>query len=86
MKVKFIFCHFFKGKGSVLKDCCLIEDNTFLPPDTIVPPFTVFSGSPAKHTENLPDITSNLMIDYTKSIYHHFIMLKITSKKSKAAV
>ena len=30
----------------MLKDCCKIEDNTVLAPETVVPPFTVFSGSP----------------------------------------
>ena len=35
-----------QGRRSVLKDCCAIADNTVLPPETVVPPFTIFSGSP----------------------------------------
>ena len=38
----------FKGRRSVLKDCCAIADNTVLPPETVVPPFTLYSGSPGK--------------------------------------
>ena len=30
----------------MLKDCCAIADNTVLAPETVVPPFTLFSGSP----------------------------------------
>ncbi|XP_037596517.1 dynactin subunit 5 isoform X2 [Cebus imitator] len=37
-----------KGRRCVLKDCCKILDNTVLPPETVVPPFTVFSGCPAE--------------------------------------
>ena len=42
------FCSFWKGRRSVLKDCCAIADNTVLPPETVVPPFTLYSGSPGK--------------------------------------
>ncbi len=30
----------------MLKDCCVIADNAVLPPETVVPPFTVMAGSP----------------------------------------
>ena len=33
-----------QGRRCVLKDCCRIEDNTVLPPETVVPPFAVMSG------------------------------------------
>ena len=32
----------------MLKDCCAIADNTVLAPETVVPPFTLFSGSPGE--------------------------------------
>lgn len=35
-----------QGRRCLLKDCCRIEDGTVLAPDTIVPPFCVFGGSP----------------------------------------
>ncbi|KAI8742000.1 dynactin subunit 5 [Biomphalaria glabrata] len=60
------------GRRSVLKDCCAIADNTVLPPETIVPPFALFSGSPGKMVQDLPDCTQDLMTDITVSYYQHF--------------
>lgn len=54
----------------------MVADNTVLPPETVVPPFAVYSGSPGTHTADLPEATQDLMTDYTKSYYHHFIRVK----------
>ena len=35
-----------QSHSCILKDCCRVEDNVVLAPDTVVPLFTVFSGSP----------------------------------------
>ena len=35
-----------QSRSCILKDCCKVLDNTVLPPETVVPPFTVFGGSP----------------------------------------
>ena len=43
------------GRRCVLKDCCYIEDNSVVPPETVVPTFTRFSGSPAKRKGELPE-------------------------------
>lgn len=43
----FVLCRL-QGRRCVLKDCCKILDNTVLPPETVVPPFTVFSGCPGE--------------------------------------
>ena len=48
LSILLFVCHFDQGRRSVLKDCCAIADNTVLPPETVVPPFTVFSGSPGR--------------------------------------
>ncbi|XP_076037495.1 dynactin 5, p25 subunit [Oratosquilla oratoria] len=64
------------GRRCVLKDCCMIADNTVLPPETVVPPFAIYSGSPARHNGDLPEATQDLMNDYTRSFYHHFIRVK----------
>jgi dynactin-5 len=37
-----------KSKRCILKDCCCILDGTILAPDTTVPPFTIFGGSPGE--------------------------------------
>ena len=65
-----------QGRRCVLKDCCMIADNTVLPPETVVPPFAIYSGSPACQTGDLPEATQDLMTDYTRSCYHHFIRVK----------
>ncbi|CAL1542245.1 unnamed protein product [Lymnaea stagnalis] len=60
------------GRRSVLKDCCAIADNTILPPESVIPPFTLYSGSPGKMIAELPDCTQDLMCDITVSYYQHF--------------
>ena len=64
----------FQGRSCVLRDACMIEDNTILPPDTIVPSFTRI-GPSLQLVEELPECTPDLMIDFTKSYYQHFIPL-----------
>lgn len=49
----------FKGRRSVLKDCCAIADNTVLPPETVVPPFTLYSGSPGMSPNCLYNFSSH---------------------------
>ena len=44
--ITFSFRPLLQGRRCVLKDCSAIADNTVLPPETVVPPFTLFSGSP----------------------------------------
>ncbi|KXJ21672.1 dynactin subunit 5 [Exaiptasia diaphana] len=68
------------GRRSVLKDCCAIADNTVLPPETVVPPFTLYSGSPGKFTAELPECMQEIMTDYTKNYYQHFV-----SKEEKSS-
>lgn len=65
-------CYWFQGRRCILRDACMIEDNTILPPDTIVPSFTKV-GPSLELYEELPECTSDLMTDYTKSYYQHFI-------------
>nr|XP_008121732.1 PREDICTED: dynactin subunit 5 [Anolis carolinensis] len=65
----------FQGRRCVLKDCCRILDNTVLPPETVVPPFTTFSGCPGLFSGELPECTQELMVDVTKSYYQKFLPL-----------
>lgn len=51
----------------------MIGDNTVLAPDTVVPSFAHYSGSPGKQVGQLPVCTQDLSIDYTKSFYDHFV-------------
>jgi len=61
------------GRRCVLKDCCVIEDNSVLSPETVVPTFARYSGSPAKRVGDLPENTQDVMVDFTKSYYNHFL-------------
>lgn len=51
----------------------MIADNTIVPPETVVPSFTHYSGSPAVWSENFPDCTQDIMIDFTRNYYQHFV-------------
>jgi len=60
------------GKHCILKDCCVITDGTVLPQGSVVPAFAVFSGVPGLFTDEAPECSQDLMIDFTKSYYEHF--------------
>jgi dynactin-5 len=60
------------GRRCVLKDCCMIEDGAVLPPETVVPAFTRYGGSPARRVGELPECTQDIMVDFTKSYYKNF--------------
>lgn len=62
-----------QGRRCVLKDCCYIEDGAVVPPETVVPSFTRFAGNPAKCVEDLPKCTLDLMLEFTKNYYQHFL-------------
>lgn len=50
----------------------MIEDDTILPPETVVPSFTKYGGSPGLCIGELPECTQELMTDFTRSYYQHF--------------
>lgn len=35
-----------QGRGCILKDCTRVEDGAVLPPDMVVPPFSLVAGNP----------------------------------------
>lgn len=38
----------FQSRGCVLRDCVSIADNTYVAPDTVIPPFAIFAGNIGK--------------------------------------
>ncbi|KAK4887563.1 hypothetical protein RN001_003834 [Aquatica leii] len=65
------------GRRCVLKDCCIIEDNAIIAPETIIPPFTRYGGSPGMEVGSVPECQQDLMIDFTRSYYQHFVPARI---------
>ncbi|XP_044748499.1 dynactin subunit 5 [Coccinella septempunctata] len=65
------------GRRCELKDGCVIEDNTVLAPETVVPPFTRYGGSPGVQVGTLPEVQPDIMVDYTRSYYQHFLTSRI---------
>lgn len=61
-----------QGRRCTLKDCCVIEDNTILAPETVVPPFSRYGGSPGSYIGDLPECQADIMVDFTRGYYHHF--------------
>lgn len=61
-----------QSRAAVLRDCCRIEDNTVVPPETTVPSFTTYKGNPAQYVSDLPSCTQEVMMEATKSFYQHF--------------
>jgi len=61
-----------QGKFTIIKDCAKIADNSILPPNTVVPALSLFSGSPGQFIENLPESTQELVESQTRQYYTRF--------------
>uniref|UniRef100_A0A914C9Q4 Dynactin subunit 5 n=1 Tax=Acrobeloides nanus TaxID=290746 RepID=A0A914C9Q4_9BILA len=61
------------GRSCVIKDCVQILPGSVLAPDTVVPPFTIMAGNPAKMVGELPESTVQLMAQATKSFYENYV-------------
>ncbi|XP_075251469.1 dynactin subunit 5-like [Convolutriloba macropyga] len=66
------------GKGSVigkrakLGDCSAILPGSYVPPDTVVPTFAIFGGSPARWVDDLPETQQYLMNEACREYYSNF--------------
>ncbi|KAI6106543.1 trimeric LpxA-like protein [Pisolithus croceorrhizus] len=60
------------GKFTIIKDCAQVADNTVIPPNTVVPALALFSGSPGRFVEDLPESTQELVESQTKQYYTRF--------------
>ncbi|CAJ0767965.1 17328_t:CDS:2 [Entrophospora sp. SA101] len=54
------------------RDCCRIEDNTVVPPNAVVPSFSVYEGSPGEFVNELPECVQDLYEAKTKDYYSKF--------------
>ncbi|RUS25293.1 trimeric LpxA-like protein [Jimgerdemannia flammicorona] len=60
------------GRFAIVKDCCCIADNTIIPPNTVVPSFSVYEGSPGIFKDELPECAQELYESKTKDFYSKF--------------
>lgn len=60
-----------------MKDCCIIEDNAILPPETTVASYMRFKADGTieggQGSDYVPVMMQDLMVDFTKSYYDRFI-------------
>lgn len=61
-----------QGKFTIIKDCAKIADNTFVPPNTVIPALSLFGGSPGHFVEDLPESTQEMVEAMTKQHYTRF--------------
>eukprot|EP01134_Creolimax_fragrantissima_P003013 CFRG3013T1 len=63
------------GQRCIIKDCVRIEDGAVLPPDMIVAPFSIVSGSPAKITGRCLECEQELAQQFAIEKYDQFVKL-----------
>jgi dynactin 5 len=51
----------YQGKFTIIKDCAKVADNTFVPPNTVIPALSLFAGSPGKYHLQTSHLITNGM-------------------------
>lgn len=64
------------GRFAIIKDCVNIEDGTIIAPNTVIPSFSVYAGSPGALVEELPESIQELYETRTKEYYSSFLPFK----------
>ena len=60
------------GQGCVIKDNVIIEDGSVLAPNTLVPPFSMYGGKPARFISELPLSVAQLFAERSRERYRKF--------------
>mmetsp|Transcript_18019 Transcript_18019/g.30696 ORF Transcript_18019/g.30696 Transcript_18019/m.30696 type:complete len:180 (+) Transcript_18019:98-637(+) len=76
------------GRGCIIGHRVIIHDNvkilehSILPPDTVVPPFTVYGGRPAQFIAELPESIGQIHKEFAQSYYKMFQYQKMPMPQS----
>ncbi len=60
------------GRFVIIKDCARILDGSVVAPNTVVPSFSIFAGSPATQIGELPETFSESCESKMKDFYQRF--------------
>ncbi|KAJ1651756.1 hypothetical protein IWQ61_007757 [Dispira simplex] len=63
------------GRFTIIKDGCRIEDHTVVAPNTVIPSFSVYSGSPGRLVGELPECTPEMYEARSKEFYSKFVAI-----------
>mmetsp|Transcript_12362 Transcript_12362/g.19007 ORF Transcript_12362/g.19007 Transcript_12362/m.19007 type:complete len:205 (+) Transcript_12362:201-815(+) len=58
---------------SKIHDCCIIENDTVIPPDMVVPPFSRVRGNPARIVGSLPECSGGEFVEDCVQEYTGFV-------------
>ncbi|KAJ1341551.1 hypothetical protein BSLG_003974 [Batrachochytrium salamandrivorans] len=58
------------GRFVVIKDCVKILDGSVVPANTIIPPFSVYGGNPAKLVDEWTEAAQEIMQEDTVQYYY----------------
>lgn len=69
------------GDNCTIRNCAVIMDDTVLAPGTCVPPFAVVEGNPGVFVDHLPDVSEDLMEEFSKSCYNNYLPNPVSTPK-----
>ncbi|KAI8591763.1 putative dynactin Arp1 p25 subunit RO12 [Geranomyces variabilis] len=63
------------GRFAIIKDCCRILDGTVIPPNAVIPSFSVYGGNPARLVDELPESIQEVYEQYSKEFFDEKFVL-----------
>lgn len=60
------------GRFTIIKDCARILDGSVVAPHTVIPPFSIYAGNPARLVGELPETFSESCEAKMKDFYQRF--------------